>query len=87
LATWDFRITQFIKVHEQQKIEVALDFFNALNRPNVNEVTSVYGSPIFIGSAPNHYKDGVADPANPGFGSPRTMFNPRQLQISLKYSF
>ncbi len=87
LATWDLRVTQFIKVHEQQKVEVAFDIFNALNRANVNEVTSVYGAPVFIGSAPNHYKDGVADPANPGFGSPRTMFNPRQLQLSLKYSF
>jgi hypothetical protein len=25
--------------------------------------------------------------ANPQFGGPRTMFNPRQLQFSLKYSF
>jgi len=87
LATWDLRVTQFFKVHEKQKMEVAFDVFNALNRANINEVTSVYGAPDFIGATPNHYKDGVADPANPGFGSPRTMFNPRQLQRSRKYSF
>jgi hypothetical protein len=87
LGTWDLRLTQFIKLHEQQKIEIAFDVFNALNRPNVNEVASVYGAPIFLAGVPNHYKDGVLSPANPDFGGPRTMFNPRQLQLSLKYSF
>jgi hypothetical protein len=37
----------------------------------------------FIGSCP------AAGPPfpNPIFGAPRTMFNPRQFQLSLKYSF
>jgi len=32
-------------------------------------------------------KDGVADPANPFFGTPRTALNPRQLQFSAKLTF
>ena len=34
-----------------------------LNRPNVDEVTSVYGSPVFCGATPTiprHYNDGVS---------------------------
>lgn len=87
LVSWDARVSRFFRFREHQQIEAAVDAFNLLNRPNVNEVTSVYGAPIFLGAVPNHYKDGVTSPANPDFGGPRTMFNPRQLQFSLKYSF
>ena len=86
------------------RIELAVDAFNALNRANVNEVTSVYGTYNFCsGQVPSHYKDAasiaiqqggvagcpLAGPPEPNgaFGGPRTMFNPRQLQFSLKYSF
>lgn len=85
---------------------VAFDAFNVFNRPNVDEVTSVYGGGTidFCGTAPTRYKDaasiaiqqvGVTCPAgnggapfpNPLFGTPRTMFNARQLQLSAKFSF
>ena len=104
LQSFDLRLSQAIKFREKQKIDVALDVFNAFNRPNVNEVTSVYGTYNFCnGQVPVRYKDAVSRaiqgvsvgscPAagppvpNPSFGTPRTMFNPRQLQLSLKYSF
>jgi hypothetical protein len=113
LRTVDLRLSRYFKFRERQKIEVAVDAFNAFNRANVNEVTSVYGTYNFCGAVPTHYKDaasyavqGVTDNcyapgtggspvglaagppvANPGFGGPRTMFNPRQFQFSLKYSF
>lgn len=104
LQSFDLRISQGIRFREKQKIDVALDIFNALNRANVNEVTSVYGTYNFCnGEVPVRYKDAVSRaiqsfsvgncPAggppvpNPSFGAPRTMFNPRQLQLSLKYSF
>jgi hypothetical protein len=85
---------------------LAVDAFNLLNRPNVNEVTSVYGGGTidFCGAVPTRYKDAasraiqagtVACPAgnggapgpNPLFGTPRTMFNARQLQFSAKFTF
>jgi len=107
LQTVDLRILQYFKFHEKQRIDVALDVFDALNRPNVNEVTSVYGTYNFCGGqVPVRYKDAAslsiqtkptsfigscpaAGPPfpNPAFGAPRTMFNPRQFQLSLKYSF
>ena len=86
-GTWDVRLSKTFRFREHQRIEIAVDAFNALNRANVNEVTSVYGAPIFLAGVPNHYKDGVLSPANPDFGGPRTMFNPRQFQFSLKYTF
>jgi outer membrane receptor protein involved in Fe transport len=107
LQTYDLRLSQAIKFREKQKIDVAVDAFNVFNRPNVNEVTSVYGTYNYCnGQIPTRYKDAVSRaiqtnptsfigtcPAagppfpNPAFGAPRTMFNPRQLQLSLKYSF
>jgi len=107
LVTWDLRVTRYFKFREHDRVEVAVDAFNALNRANVNEVTSVYGTYNFCGSnaglVPHGYKDATsimieqgkvsscpaAGPPTPNalFGGPRTMFNPRQLQFSLKYSF
>ena len=37
----------------------AFDAFNFLNRANYDEVTSVYGSPVFCGGVPQHYSDGL----------------------------
>jgi len=105
--TIDLRILQYFKFREKQRIDVALDIFNTFNRPNVNEVTSVYGTYNFCnGQVPTRYKDAATrsietDPLsfigtcpaagppfpNPAFGAPRVMFNPRQFQLSLKYSF
>jgi len=104
LQTFDLRVSQAIKFREKQRIDVAVDVFNAFNRPNVNEVTSVYGTYNFCnGEVPVRYKDAISRaiqgvtvfncPAagppvpNPAFGTPRVMFNPRQFQLSLKYSF
>jgi len=107
LKTVDIRVSQHFNIHEHQKIEVAVDAFDLFNRPNVNEVTSVYGTYNFCGGAvPVRYKDApslaiqsnptsfigscpAAGPPFPSpiFGSARTMFNPRQFQLSAKYSF
>ncbi|HYL61336.1 MAG TPA: TonB-dependent receptor [Candidatus Methylomirabilis sp.] len=105
LIAWDLRVSRFFTFRERQRIELAMDAFNALNRANVNEVTSVYGTYNFCnGQVPSHYLDKAslaiervqnvggcpaAGPPvpNPLFGGPRTMFNPRQFQFSLKYSF
>jgi hypothetical protein len=104
LQAVDLRLSRFFKVREKGKLELAVDAFNMFNRPNVDEVTSVYGAWNFCsGQVPVHYKDAVSTaiervqvagcPAggppvpNPLFGGPRTMFNPRQLQFSAKFSF
>jgi hypothetical protein len=102
----DMRLAYKFPIKESKRLELAFDAFNVFNRPNVDEVTSVYGGGTidFCGDVPKHYKDvaslaiqqvQVACPANNGgapvphplFGTPRTMFNPRQLQFSARFTF
>jgi Carboxypeptidase regulatory-like domain/TonB dependent receptor len=88
LRSWDVRISRTIYFHtEHYRLQLAIDSFNLLNRANIDEVTSVYGAPDFIGAIPHHYKDGIISPANASFGTPRTAFNPRQLQLSARINF
>jgi outer membrane receptor protein involved in Fe transport len=103
LQTVDLRVSRYFKVKENARLEFAVDAFNMFNRPNVDEVTSVYGTYLFCGGIPAHYKDAASlaiervqvggCPAggppvpNPLFGTPRTMFNPRNLQFSVKFTF
>ena len=111
----DTRLAYKINMRETKSVQLAVDAFNVFNRPNVDEVTSVYGGGTidfcggttqFNGPAPGQYKDatsiaiqkgqvscafsatnGGAPAPNPLFGTPRTMFNPRQLQFSAKFTF
>ena len=83
-----------VRLGERAKVELSFDAFNLLNRQNVDEVTSVYGLPDFLGgvAVPQHFGDGITpDLAIPGanrdFGKPRTMLNPRQLQFAAKLTF
>jgi outer membrane receptor protein involved in Fe transport len=123
LYTWDLRLSRNFHLGEAKILDLSVDAFNFLNHPNVDEVSSVYGSPAFCGTSPaipKHYNDAttraiqqggvscatqqaagnpgvwVGDglvpvfiPATPdaNFGQPRTVFNPRQLQFSLKFIF
>jgi outer membrane receptor protein involved in Fe transport len=123
LYTWDMRLSRNFHLGEVKMLDFSVDAFNFLNHPNIDEVSSVYGSPAFCGDSPaipKHYNDGttraiqqgsvscasqqaagnplvwlgdglvpVNIPATPNatFGQPRTVFNPRQLQFSLKFIF
>ena len=60
LYSWDFHLGRDFQLSEKTKLNVGVDAFNFLNRPNVDEVTSVYGSPVFCGTTPaipRSYKD------------------------------
>jgi outer membrane receptor protein involved in Fe transport len=87
LRTVDIRVSRLVHLGEKFKLQLSVDCFNLFNRANVDEVFTVYGAPAFVGTVPQHYKDGVTLPFNPAFGSPRTMFNPRQFQFAAKLQF
>jgi outer membrane receptor protein involved in Fe transport len=123
LYTLDLRLSRAFPITERLRLNLMVDAFNVLNRQNVDEVTSVYGSPVFCGGSPvipQRYNDAatlalqsgsvscatqqaaanplawlalgmlpVSIPNTPNsvFGKPRTMFNPRELQFSAKFTF
>jgi hypothetical protein len=87
LYTTDLRVSRYFELGDRVRATAALDAFNALNHPNVDEVNSVYGYNDFLGPIPRNYGDGVGSPANPLFGTPRTVLNPRWLQISARLTF
>lgn len=86
LQTVDVRLSRAIPLGERARLHLSLDAFNLFNRVNVDEVFSVYGAPDFIGPAPQHFGDGITGPSGQ-VGTPRTVFNPRQLQLGAKISF
>jgi outer membrane receptor protein involved in Fe transport len=59
LYSWDTRLSRFFQLRENLRLDLMVDAFNFLNRPNVDEVTSVYGAAIICGTAgiPRNYKD------------------------------
>lgn len=87
LQTVDLRLTRRFKFTDRTSMRLSVDAFNVLNTVNVDEVFGVYGAPDLLGPVPNRYGDGIGSPANPFFGQPRTMFNPRQFQFSAKIEF
>jgi Carboxypeptidase regulatory-like domain/TonB dependent receptor len=56
---WDVRLSRNVHLSDRYTMNFAVDAFNLPNRPNVDEVTSVYGSPVFCGGIPQHYNDAL----------------------------
>jgi hypothetical protein len=66
---WDLRLARRVHLSERVTANFAVDAFNVLNRPNVDEVTSVYGSPVFCGGVPQHYNDAMTRAVQQGSSS------------------
>jgi len=62
LYSGDLRLSREFHFTERMQMNLAFDVFNVLNRSNVDEVTSVYGSPVFCGTpalVPRKYNDSI----------------------------
>ena len=58
LYDWDLHLGRYFQIKEGLRLDLSVDAFNLLNRSNVDEVTSVYGSPVFCGGViPRRYRD------------------------------
>jgi hypothetical protein len=57
LYSWDLRLSRYFQLSEHKRIDLSMDVFNALNRANIDEVNSVYGSPVFCGAIPKSFND------------------------------
>ncbi|MGA9885418.1 MAG: TonB-dependent receptor [Candidatus Acidiferrales bacterium] len=60
LYSWDLRFGRSVQLRSNLRLDLAVDAFNVLNRPNVDQVYSIYGSPVFCGAIPGHYNDAVS---------------------------
>ncbi len=60
LYSWDLRLGRSFAVRSNMRLDLAVDAFNVLNRPNIDQVYSIYGSPVFCGAIPKHYNDAVS---------------------------
>jgi hypothetical protein len=76
-ASVDLRIGREFALGGRTRLDLSLDFFNLFNRTNVKDVNTVWGGiDINIPAAPQF-----------GFGTPRDVFNPFQMQIGAKLKF
>ncbi len=94
LQTVDIRGSRTFQLREKLHMEFLAEAFNLLNTLNVRFFNTVYGDSVFhtpgqplvdplLGPIPT-FKDGAL---NPFFGKPRSIFNPRQIQLALRFTF
>ncbi|HWZ42608.1 MAG TPA: carboxypeptidase regulatory-like domain-containing protein [Candidatus Saccharimonadales bacterium] len=88
----DLRLSRTFKAGEHMNIETIAEAFNLLNTVNVRFFNTVYNaadfcpfSPTAQGCSPTQkFREGSP---NPNYGTPRAVFNPRQIQFALRLSF
>jgi outer membrane receptor protein involved in Fe transport len=52
LYSVDLRVSRYFQISERVRLDLTVDAFNLFNRQNVDEVSSIYGSPAFCGASP-----------------------------------
>ena len=77
-ASVDLRVGREVSVNNRARLDLTLDVFNLFNRENVKDINTVWGSIDYPNTPP---------PAQLGFGTPRDVFNPRQVQFGVKLRF
>jgi hypothetical protein len=77
-ASVDLRVSRDVPVSGRARLELMLDVFNLLDRVNVKDINTVWGSIDYPNTPP---------PPQLGFGTPRDVFNPRQVQFGAKLKF
>jgi hypothetical protein len=91
LKTVDLRLSRSFAIAEKRKLEFIAEAFNLLNSLNVRFFNTVYGAadfcpiggPAVCGAGPL-FREGSP---NALYGTPRSVFNPRQIQLALKFEF
>ncbi len=88
----DMRISRTFKTTEHLNVEALAEAFNLLNTVNVRFFNTVYGAADFCNfnataqgcSATQKFLEGSP---NPTYGTPRAVYNPRQVQFALRLTF
>jgi hypothetical protein len=81
----DLRISRMFKINERMSLQGIAESFNTLNTVNVRFFNTVYTAHDFIPvGTPGTFTEGSP---NPGYGTPRAVFNPRQIQFALRLTW
>jgi hypothetical protein len=71
-------VARDLPLNTRTRVELMLDVFNLFDRLNVKDINTVWGGIDYPNTPP---------PPQLGFGSPRDVFNPRQVQFGAKLKF
>jgi len=89
----DLRLGRTIPFKEGRSLALLAEAFNLFNTTNIRFFNTVYGAADFCPSnptafgcpaTPSGFREGSP---NPLYGSPRAVFNPRQIQLAVKFNF
>jgi hypothetical protein len=93
MRTVDLRLARTLQISEKKSLELVAEGFNVSNTLNIRFFNTVYGAsdfcpfnPTAFGcpAAPSGFREGSP---NPLYGTPRALFNPRQIQLAVKFNF
>jgi hypothetical protein len=89
----DLRLGRKFPFQEKRSVEIFAEAFNVANTLNVRFFNTVYGASDFCPfnsaafgcpATPSGFLEGSP---NPLYGTPRALFNPRQIQLAVKFNF
>jgi len=91
--TVDMRLSRTFKITEKTHLEAIAEGFNLLNTLNVHFFNTAYGAADFCpfnpaaagcSATPSGFREGSP---NASYGTPRSIFNPRQIQLALRLTW
>ncbi|MBZ5704261.1 MAG: carboxypeptidase regulatory-like domain-containing protein [Acidobacteriia bacterium] len=89
----DMRVSRTFNITEKTHLEAIAEGFNLLNTLNVHYYNTAYGAADFCpfnpaapgcAGAPAFFREGSP---NKSYGTPRSIFNPRQIQLALRLTW
>ena len=88
----DFRIGRTLTFREKRSLELIAEAFNLFNTTNIRFFNTVYGASDFCPVDPTAFgctgpNSNLEGSPNPLYGTPRAVFNPRQIQLAVKFNF
>jgi hypothetical protein len=93
LQTVDVRLERTFPLYEKLRLQFMAEAFNLLNTVNIRYFNTSYGAADFCGpdaNAPGCFGAALSGPEqspNPAYGTPSAVFNPRQLQLALRFTW
>jgi hypothetical protein len=94
LQSVDIRLARSFPIREKVKLDVLGEVFNLFNTVNIRYFNTNYGAADFCppnptapGCGGSTHAGSLEGSPNPQYGTPSSVFNPRQVQLALRLSF